>query len=67
MNKYFKPKSLTWWASFAPLIAGLLVASEPLHGLSGIVSTINAITGGVAPAIMITAGLGGIGFRGAIK
>lgn len=65
--KYFKPKSLTWWASFAPLLTGALVASLPLHGLVEIVQTINSITGGLPPAVMINIGLAGIGIRGAIK
>jgi len=65
--KYFKPKSLTWWASFAPLISGALVASLPLHGLVEIVQTINSITGDLSPAMMINIGLAGIGIRGAIK
>jgi hypothetical protein len=64
--KYFKPKSLTWWASACPLVSGLIVASEPLHGLSAIVQTIDNATGGVSPMVLINAGLAGIGLRGAI-
>lgn len=67
MIKYFKPKSVTWWAAFVPLLAGLVVASEPVHGLGAIVQTIDSVTGHVSPAILINAGLVGIGFRGAIK
>jgi len=67
MKKYFKPKSLTWWASFAPLIAGLVVAFEPLHGWLAVTGTINALTGGVPPSLLINAGLVGIGVRGAMK
>jgi|TARA_R110000782_G_scaffold132930_1_gene225110 hypothetical protein len=65
--KYLKFKSLTWWASFMPLIGGVLVASEALHGWSDITATIDAVTGGVSPSLMINAGLLGIGFRAAIK
>tara|TARA_R110000796_G_scaffold54705_2_gene127805 strand:- start:1181 stop:1381 length:201 start_codon:yes stop_codon:yes gene_type:complete len=65
--KYFKPKSLTWWSSCAPLIAGVLVAFEPLHGWTDVTATINSVTGFVSPSIMINAGLLGIGFRAAIK
>lgn len=65
--KYFKPKSLTFWASFAPLLTGALVASLPLHGLVSIVQTINSITGDIPPAVLINIGLAGIGIRGAIK
>tara|TARA_R110000744_G_scaffold149386_6_gene262532 strand:- start:106 stop:309 length:204 start_codon:yes stop_codon:yes gene_type:complete len=67
MNKYFKPKSLTWWGATVPLVAGLVAASEPIHGLSAIVQTIDSVTGHVSPAIMINAGLVGIGFRGAME
>ena len=67
MNKYFKPKSLTWWGAIAPLTAGLVVATEPLHGVGSIVQTIDSVTGHVSPAIMINAGLVGIGFRGAME
>ena len=42
MNRYFKPRSVSWWASFVPLFAGIIVASEPIHGLSSITDTINA-------------------------
>ena len=65
--KYLKPKSLTWWASFAPLLAGLLVASAPLHGFSALVDTVNNMTGGIPSFVMINAGLAGIGVRAAIK
>ncbi len=64
--KYLKPKSLTWWASVAPVVAGLIVASEPLHGGSAVVQTINSVTGNISPAVMINAGLAGIGLRGAL-
>lgn len=65
-SKYFKPTSVTWWASFVPLIGGAVVASEPLHGLTSIVQTINGISGDVPPAVLINAGLLGIGLRGAV-
>jgi hypothetical protein len=65
--KYFKPKSLTWWGAMVPLVSGLVVASEPLHGLSAVVQTIDGVTGHVAPALLINAGLVAIGARAAIK
>ena len=64
--KYLKVKSLTWWVSVAPIIAGLIIASEPLHGASSIVQTINSATGDISPAVLINSGLIGIGLRGAI-
>ena len=65
--KYFKPKSVTWWSSLFPLAAGLMVASYPLHGWLEVTDTINALTGGVSPSLLINAGLLGIGVRGAMK
>jgi len=65
IDKYFKPKSLTWWASVAPLFTGVFMAAEPLHGLSGAVDTLRNATGLTAP-VLINMGLAGIGLRGAL-
>ena len=65
MRKYFKPKSLTWWASFAPLATGLFIAFEPVHGLLDVAESLRAATGLDAP-VLINMGLAGIGLRGAI-
>ncbi len=64
--KYIKPDSLSWWASIAPLIAGLVLASEPLHNLSEVAQTLRNMTGDTPPALLINAGLAGIGIRGAL-
>jgi|VirMetMinimDraft_7_1064189.scaffolds.fasta_scaffold64618_3 hypothetical protein len=64
--KYLKPKSLTWWASLIPVLAGAFVATLPLHGNVSLVAMIDQLTGGTEPMILINAGLAGIGFRGAI-
>jgi len=66
MNKYFQPKSLTWLSSVVPLLAGLFIAFEPVHGLSEFASSIKNATGMSAP-VLINIGLAGIGLRGAIK
>ncbi len=65
MHKYIKLNSLTWWASVTPLLAGLFVATEPLHGFAAIASSITTGTGMTAP-MLINLGLVGIGMRGAI-
>ena len=65
MNKYFKPKSLTWWVSVLPLLAGVFMAAEPLHGLSGMTDALRNGTGLTAP-VLINMGLAGIGLRGAL-
>lgn len=67
--KYFKPKSLTWWASFVPAISGALqlvgldipVVSEYSRPI------INALYSDVPPSVLLNAGLAGIGLRGAIE
>ena len=65
--KYIKPTSLTWLASCAPLVAGVFMATEPLHGLTVYVEVVRSAFGGVPAAVLINAGLAGIGLRGAIK
>jgi len=66
MNKYIKPSSLTWWASLSPLVCGVFMASEPLHGLTGVADSLYNATGATAP-VLINAGLVGIGVRGAME
>ena len=66
MNKYFKPDSLTWWASATPLLMGIFMALEPIHQMGQWVDVIRNGTGMSAP-VLINAGLAGIGIRGAIK
>lgn len=66
-QKYVKPESLTWWSAIMPLVAGILIASEPMHGQAGLVQSIRLVIGDVAPGILINAGLAGIGLRGALS
>ena len=64
--KYFKPRSVTWWASVTPLLCGLFMAFTPVHGLTDLTDSIRNATGLTAP-VLINMGLAGIGLRGAIK
>lgn len=64
INKYLKPKSLTWWSGFIPLVVGIFLASEEMHGLTALVNTINNITGAIPAVAMINFGLVAIGLRG---
>jgi hypothetical protein len=66
ISQYIKPRSVTWWPSFASLMAGLFVATGPIHGLTAWVDTINNLTGNAAPYALISAGFVGIGIRKAI-
>jgi hypothetical protein len=65
MQKYFKPKSVTWWGGFSTVCAGAFMAAEPIHELETVVETLHAIYG-LGPAALISAGMTAIGARGAI-
>lgn len=65
MNKYVKPNSVTWWASVVPLVAGLVAAFAPAMGLPDLRDAIQSASG-MTPALMVNAGLVGIGLRGAM-
>lgn len=65
-RKYVKPASVTWWASMAPLVAGVVLATEPLHGWFSVAQTLRNFAGDAPPAVLINAGLLGIGLRGAL-
>lgn len=64
-QKYFKPRSLTWWSGFVPLFCGLFIAAEPIHGFVDWVQAIRNATGMSAP-VLINIGFGIIGIRGAM-
>ena len=66
-QKYIKPHSVTWWGSVVPLALGLFLAFEPVHGLAEWVEVVNRATGNLTPAMLINAGLVGIGMRGAVE
>ena len=68
MGKYIKPKSLTWWASAAPLFAGVALSlSAALPSLEGLATVINAASGDLPAPVLINMGLIGIGLRGAME
>lgn len=67
--KYIKPKSLTWWAGFVPLMAGVLIAAAdtvapPLQPYAAFVT---AMAGNTSAAELIGWGLALIGLRGAVQ
>jgi hypothetical protein len=67
MKKYFKPKSLTWWGSVIPLIAGVIsAASAAVPALAPAKVIIDAASGGLPTAVLINTGLVGIGIRAAM-
>lgn len=66
-RKYFKPRSVTWWASVVPIVAGVFIALDQIHGLADWSAAVSEMAGGASPAVLINAGLAGIGLRGAVK
>ena len=67
-SKYIKPRSLTWWASVAPFLAGVALAlSEALPSLASLATVINAASGDLPAPVLINMGLIGIGLRGAVE
>lgn len=67
MMRYLKYKSVTWWASFVPLLVGVFLATAEIHQLYDWVLVLNMMTGNLTPSALINAGLFGIGLRGAIN
>lgn len=66
MSKYIKLKSVTWWASIIPLLAGVFIAFDPVHELHTYTQAVSSLFGGVPASVLISNGLIGIGLRGAI-
>lgn len=66
-KKYFRPKSLTWWVSVIPLVAGIVLAFAQAFAVAPVVAVIATFAPGMTPAMLVAAGLMGIGLRGAIK
>ena len=67
MNKYIKPKSVTWWAGAGLLVMGIVVGIGQGFDLGGITAVIDAWTGGLGSAALMAQGAGLIGLRGALK
>lgn len=66
--KYIKPKSLTWWASVFPLIAGVALAfTSSVPGMEGVAGIIGGFFPDMSAVALINMGLIGIGLRGAVK
>lgn len=66
-SKYIKPNSVAWWASVAPLLAGIVLAlSAAFPALLPLAAIIDAASGGMSAPVLINAGVMGIGLRGAM-
>lgn len=64
--EYVKFKSVTWYASMAPLLAGLFIATEPMHKMTDMATSVSAMFGDVSPFVLINTGIAGVGLRKAI-
>lgn len=62
--KYFKPRSVAWWASIGMIASGAFIAFDQLHGLEAAAAGLSRVYGGLSPAALINAGLLGLGLRG---
>ena len=66
-RKYFKPRSLTWWAGIGLITMGLIVGLGQGFDIGGITAAIEAWTGGIGSAALMAQGAGLIGLRGALN
>lgn len=66
-HKYYRPKSVAWWASVTPLILGVILAVAQAFGWTPVIHIIDTFAPGMGPAVLVNLGLFGIGLRGAIK
>lgn len=65
MTKYLQPTSLTWWASFAPFLGGVIVAlAAGIPQLAVVAAIVDAASGGLPAPVLINMGLIGIGIVG---
>ena len=65
--KYVKTKSLAWWASFAPLLGGVILAmADVIPQLATAAQVVRALAGDMTAAQLVQLGLLGIGLRGAL-
>jgi hypothetical protein len=64
LEKYVKPKSLTWWAGVVPLLAGLVLL---VAGGSDFAKQVQELYPNMDALTLINIGLAAIGIRGAIN
>lgn len=67
MNRYYKPKSVAWWAGAGLILSGLVRGLGAAVDLGAVGAVIDAWSGALPPSVLILQGAGLIGLRGAIK
>jgi len=65
--KYFKPKSVTWWAGVSLIATGGVIGVDVGYDVGPIADVLNAWTGPVGPSLLIAQGAGLVGIRGALS
>ncbi|MCA2590173.1 MAG: hypothetical protein IM509_05335 [Microcystis sp. M31BS1] len=64
MNRYIQLNSLTWWAGFIPLVAGLALAILPeFPSLSWLLNIFVRLVGDIPAWALINGGLAAIGIK----
>lgn len=66
MRRYFKPKSVTWWAGAGLIFTGLLRGLDAGVDLGAVATVIDAWSGNASPSVLLLQGAGLIGIRGAL-
>lgn len=62
--KYLRLNSVTWWGGFTSLAAGVVIGvSAGVPALAPVASIAEAFYPGVAPGMLVSAGLAVIGLR----
>jgi hypothetical protein len=64
--RYFKPRSVTWWAGVFLVVMGATLGVDEGYDIGAVADVIRAWTEGIGPAALIGQGLGLIGLRGAL-
>lgn len=65
--RYFKPKSVTWWAGTSLICLGGLLGIDAGYDLGGAADVVRAWTGNVGASVLLAQGAGLIGIRGALQ
>lgn len=65
--KYFKPFSMTWWASMVPGIVGMVILGEPVTGWTEFADMARAASQGQDPSQLVVYSAGLIGLIDRIK
>lgn len=66
-RKYFKPKSVTWWAGTSLIATGAVLGVDVGYDVGPVADVLDAWTGRMGPSVLIAQGAGLVGIRGALS